>query len=61
MRKKILLNVLLNIGVILSIVGMGWSYKNNSPLVVAFFGATFVAIIYVKIQLVKSLKNDFKK
>ncbi|MFD0940166.1 DUF6358 family protein [Pedobacter boryungensis] len=60
MKKKILLNVLFNLGIILSIFGMGWSYNNKSPLVVAFFGATFVAFVYVKIQLIKTIK-DFKK
>ena len=57
MGKKILLNVLFNVGVILSIFGMVWAYNNNSPLIVAFFGATFVAFVYVKIQLIKSVKN----
>lgn len=57
MGKKILLNVLFNLGIILSVFGMIWSYNNNSPLVVAFFGATIVAFIYVKIQLIKSIKN----
>ncbi|MBB2146373.1 hypothetical protein GM921_12805 [Pedobacter sp. LMG 31464] len=60
MRKKIFLNVLFNLGIILSIFGMGWAFNNNSPLIIAFFAATFVAFIYVKIQLLKSLK-DFKK
>jgi hypothetical protein len=58
MGKKILLNVLLNLGLILSIFGMVWAYNNNSPLIVAFFGATFVACIYVKIQLLKSVRKD---
>ena len=58
MGKKILLNVLFNLGIILSVFGMIWSYNNNSPLVVAFFGATFVAFIYIKIQLLKSVKNS---
>lgn len=57
MGKKILLNVLFNLGIILSVFGMIWSYNNNSPLIVAFFGATFVAFIYVKIQLIKSIKQ----
>ena len=61
MKKKIFLNVLFNLGIILSIFGMGWSFNNNSPLIVAFFGATFVAFIYVKIQLLKSLNKDLKK
>ena len=57
MGKKIALNVLFNLGIILSIFGMGWSFNNNSPLVVAFFAATFVAFIYVKVQLLKTLKQ----
>ena len=57
MGKKILLNVLFNIGVIFSVFGMVWAYKNNSPLIVAFFGATFVAFIYVKIQLIKAIRK----
>ena len=61
MGKKILFNVMLNLGLILSIVGMSWAYNNNSPLIVAFFGATFVACIYVKIQLLKSIRKDSNK
>jgi len=61
MRKKILLNVFFNLGIIVSIIGMSWAYNNKSPLIVAFFAATMVAFVYVKIQLVKSLKNDYKK
>lgn len=61
MKKKIFLNVLFNLGIILSIFGIGWAYKNNSPLIVAFFGATFFAFIYVKIQLLKTLNKDLKK
>lgn len=57
MGKKIALNVLFNVGIIFSIFGMIWSYNNNSPLVVAFFGATLVAFIYVKIQLIKSINK----
>jgi hypothetical protein len=60
-KKKIILNVLFNLGIILSIFGIGWAYNNNSPLVVAFFAATCVAFVYVKIQLLKTLKKDLKK
>ncbi|MES2446249.1 MAG: DUF6358 family protein [Bacteroidota bacterium] len=61
MKKKIFLNVLFNLGIILCIIGIGWAYNNNSPLVVAFFAAALVAFGYVKIQLIKSLNKDFKK
>ncbi|RZK59211.1 MAG: hypothetical protein EOO91_05820 [Pedobacter sp.] len=61
MRKKIILNVLFNVGIIFSIFGMGWAYSNKSPLVVAFFAATFVAFVYVKVQLLKSVNKDLKK
>jgi hypothetical protein len=61
MGKKIFLNVVFNLGIILSIFGIGWSYNNNSPLVVAFFAATLVAFIYVKIQLLKTVRNEVKK
>ncbi|RZL50455.1 MAG: hypothetical protein EOP00_04385 [Pedobacter sp.] len=61
MKKKIFLNVLFNLGIILSIFGMVWAYNNNSPLIIAFFAATMIAFIYVKIQLIKSLNKDLKK
>ena len=61
MGKKIFLNVLFNLGIILSIFGIGWSFNNKSPLIVAFFAATLVAFIYVKIQLLKTVSKDIKK
>jgi hypothetical protein len=61
MGKKIALNVFYNIVMILSIIGMGWAYQNNSLLIVAFFGATFFAILFFKIQLVKDIRKDLKK
>ena len=57
MGKKIALNVFYNIVLLLSVVGMGWAFKNDSLLIVAFFAATFTAILYFKIQLVKNFKK----
>ncbi|WP_090993853.1 DUF6358 family protein [Pedobacter insulae] len=57
MAKKLALNVFYNLVLILSIIGMGWAFKNDSLLIVAFFVGTFCAILYFKIQLVKSFKN----
>ncbi len=61
MRKKILLNVFYNLCIILSIFGMMWAYKNNSPLIVAFFGAVLIAIGYFKLQLLKEVKKSNTK
>jgi hypothetical protein len=57
MGKKLALNVFYNLILILSIIGMGWAFKNDSLLIVAFFAATFGAIMYFKIQLIKTFKN----
>jgi hypothetical protein len=61
MGKKIAINVFYNLGLILSIFGMGWAFQNNSLLIVAFFGATFAAFLFFKIQLVKDFRKDIKK
>jgi len=61
MGKKIAINVFYNLLLILSIFGMGWAFQNNSPLIVAFFGATFAAVLYFKIQLVKDFRKGVKK
>ena len=57
MGKKIALNVFYNLMLILSVIGMGWAFKNDSLLIVAFFAATFTAILYFKIQLLKNFKK----
>ncbi|MBC7616367.1 MAG: hypothetical protein H7202_09895 [Pedobacter sp.] len=57
MGKKIALNVFYNLILILSVIGMGWAFKNDSLLIVAFFAATFTAVLYFKIQLLKSFKK----
>jgi hypothetical protein len=61
MGKKIALNVFYNLILILSFFGMIWAYRNDSLLIVAFFGAVFAAILIFKIQLVKDVRKDIKK
>lgn len=61
MGKKIALNVLFNLVLIISVVGMIWAYKNDSLLIVAFFGATFAATLVFKIQLIKDVRKEVKK
>ncbi|MEJ5993690.1 DUF6358 family protein [Pedobacter sp. Du54] len=57
MGKKLALNVFYNLLLIFSVLGMGWAFKNDSLLIVAFFAATFTAILYFKIQLVKNFRK----
>jgi hypothetical protein len=58
MGKKIALNVFYNLILIVSVIGAAWSYQNRSPLIIAFFGAIFVMILYFKIQLIKAIKKE---
>lgn len=60
MGKKIALNVIYNLVLILSVAGMVWSYQHDSLLIVAFFGAVFAGVLVFKIQLVKAIKKDLK-
>ncbi|RZK83152.1 MAG: hypothetical protein EOO92_00205 [Pedobacter sp.] len=59
MKKKIALNVFYNLGVIISICGIVWAFKNDSYPVVALFVATAGLFLFLKVQLFKDLKNTF--
>ncbi|MEE1946319.1 DUF6358 family protein [Pedobacter sp. KR3-3] len=61
MGKKIAINVFYNLGIIASVFGMIWAFNNKSPLIIAFFGATFAAFLYFKIQLIKDFRKGIKK
>ena len=58
MRKKIFINVFYNLCIILSIFAMLWAYDNQSPLIVAFFGAILIAFGYFKLQLLKEVRKE---
>lgn len=60
MKKKIALNVFYNLGVILSICGIFWAIKNANYLGVAIFVATTGFFMYLKIQLIKDLRDTLK-
>lgn len=60
MRKKIFINVFYNLAIVLSIFGMIWAYNNQSPLIIAFFGAVLIAFGYFKLQLLKDVRNETK-
>lgn len=61
MIKKIALNVFFNIGLIVSIFGTVWGYKNTKYAAVALFVATAALFLYLKLQLVKEMRNSLKK
>lgn len=61
MGKKIALNVFYNLGIIVSIFGMVWAYNNTKYLVIAIFVATAAFFAYQKVQLIKEMRNSFKK
>ncbi|RYE18063.1 MAG: hypothetical protein EOP45_14710 [Sphingobacteriaceae bacterium] len=61
MIKKIAINVFYNLGVILSLFGVFWSYENDRYPLIALFVVTAAFFLYLKIKLVKETRNMFKK
>lgn len=61
MVKKIALNVFYNLAIILSIVGVIWCFNNQKYLIIPLFLATAAFFTYVKIQLIREMRNTLKK
>lgn len=61
MKKKIALNVFYNLGLIISVCGIFWAFKNNYYPVVALFVATGGFFLYLKIKLIKDIRNTLKQ
>ncbi|MDR6786036.1 hypothetical protein ABIE26_004494 [Pedobacter africanus] len=61
MGKKIALNVFYNLGIIISVFGMVWGYNNAKYLVIALFVVTAAFFVYLKVQLVKEMRNTLKR
>ncbi|TDQ09417.1 DUF6358 family protein [Pedobacter metabolipauper] len=61
MKKKIALNVFYNLGIIVSICGIFWAFRNGKYPPAALFVATGGYFVYLKIQLVKEMRNLLKK
>ncbi len=61
MFKKIAINVFFNVGLILSVMGIGWSVKNDQWFVLIFCGTTFVTFLWFKMQFMKKLRNELRK
>jgi hypothetical protein len=61
MVKKIALNVFYNLAIIVSIIGMIWCFNNQKYLIIPLFLATAAFFIYLKVQLVREMRNTLKK
>ncbi|MBC7418577.1 MAG: hypothetical protein H7325_10515 [Pedobacter sp.] len=61
MGKKIAINIVYNIFIILSIMGLVWCYNNGKYIPAAFLVGIGGAFIYLKIQLAKDIKKSFKE
>ncbi|RQO68043.1 hypothetical protein DBR43_26425 [Pedobacter sp. KBW06] len=61
MGKKIALNVFYNLGLIVSIFGAVWAFNNTKYLVIVLFVATAAFFLYLKLQLIKEMRNALKK
>jgi hypothetical protein len=61
MGKKIALNVFYNLGIIVSIFGIVWGFNNTKYLAVALFVVTAAFFLYLKLQLIKEMRNALKK
>lgn len=61
MGKKIALNVIYNLGIILCIFGAVWGYNNQNYPVIFGFLAVAAFLLYLKINLIKGLKDTLKK
>ena len=60
MGKKIALNVFYNLGIIVSVFGIVWGYNNTKYLAVTLFVVTAAFFLYLKLQLVKEMRNNLK-
>ncbi|MGY4383449.1 threonine/homoserine/homoserine lactone efflux protein [Pedobacter sp. UYP24] len=60
MKKQIALNVFYNLGLIVSVCGLFWAFKNNNYLIMALFVAASAFFLYLKIQLIKDVRSTLK-
>jgi hypothetical protein len=59
--KKIALNSVYNLGLILSIMGIVWCFQNEKYIPCFFLVGAAVAIFYFKVQLTKEIRKSFKE
>lgn len=57
MIKKVLFNILLNLAIIVLVMSLAWSYKNGFYLYIFAGLPPLTMMVYLKIRLVKSVKD----
>lgn len=61
MKKQIILNVLLNLGIVFLIMSGVVAYKSGNMLILGLAIAIGVVLIYLKMVLLKYVRNQVKK
>ena len=61
MAKKILLNIILNIAIIVVVLSLIWAIKNAYYLYAIAGAPPLAMLIFLKVRLVKSVRNLSKK
>ncbi len=61
MRKKIALNIFYTLGLILSFLGIIWSFQNAQYLLLVILLAVGIFFGYLKVQLSKEVRAHFNQ
>ncbi|WP_140937019.1 DUF6358 family protein [Sphingobacterium lumbrici] len=61
MKKQIILNVLLNLGIVFLIMSGVAAYKSGNMLILGLAIAIGVVLIYLKMVLLKYVRNQVKR
>lgn len=60
MGKKFALNIVYNIGLIVSVMGMVWSVQNKHYLYALLLLASVALFLYLKTKLLKAVREEIK-
>lgn len=61
MKKRIILNTFYTLGIVVSVVGLKWAWQNANYPVLGLLVATALFFTYLKINIVKEVRADFKE
>lgn len=61
MKKQFILNLLLNLGIIFLLMSGVSAYQSGNMLILGISIAVSIVLIYLKVVLIKHVKEDFKK
>ena len=60
MKSKIALNIFYTIGAIISVIGIKWAFQNHNYPVGGILVATAIFFFYLKIKLVRDVRQSIK-